>query len=166
MAERGWEISRKGVLHSELPASLFTVRVCCYLLCGWCNSRRIESGMLEHAQNKLRPKQLCTGVYVYGREKHISNETWTFKHYRCTFTCTLRSLPHWWCWEEKLTQKLKSFNRFGATVRQCTMHHQNMDTNNISELHVEEDYQWIWLQSFSVFLTQSYIVFLTTLGSI
>lgn len=25
---------RKGVLHSELPASLFTARVCCYLLRG------------------------------------------------------------------------------------------------------------------------------------
>lgn len=40
--------------------------------------------MLEHAQNKLRPKQVCTGVYVCGREKHILHEM--LKHYRCTYT--------------------------------------------------------------------------------
>lgn len=53
---KGLEERWKGVLHSEQTASLFTVRVCCYLLHGWCNSRRTEPGVLEHAQNNLMPQ--------------------------------------------------------------------------------------------------------------
>lgn len=79
--------------------------------------------MLEHAQNKLRPKQVSTGVYVCGREKNILNEM--LKHYRCTYTYT-PFLAVVQFSVMLLKGKAHCRNRSGAIERQYTIFNQNI----------------------------------------